>query len=43
MSNKYNIVNSAMESSFALPPLDLPKTRSGKIMQFQHYQTDAPV
>jgi hypothetical protein len=32
-----------LETQFRLPPLSHPKTRAGKITQFKHYQTDAPV
>ncbi|MFA6571671.1 MAG: hypothetical protein WCT77_10625 [Bacteroidota bacterium] len=39
----YNPVYDAMEQCLALPPFNLPKTRASKILQFKHYQTDAPV
>lgn len=33
----------SMEVNYNFPPLSLPKSRASKILQFKHYQTDAPV
>ncbi len=33
----------SMESYAAFPPMNLPKSRASKILQFKHYQTDAPI
>lgn len=42
-SNEYCNADAVMENYLVKQPYNLPKTRASKIIQFKHYQTDAPV
>lgn len=42
-SNKYCTNHQQMEIYYQRPFYNAPKTRASKIIQFKHYQTDAPI
>ncbi len=42
-SNEYSCLDAELENYMAKQSINLPKTRASKIIQFKHYQTDAPV
>jgi hypothetical protein len=41
--NKYEIYIASVQGQKIFPKINLPKTRASKILQFKHYQTDAPI
>ncbi|MCX8055641.1 MAG: hypothetical protein N3A67_08260 [Ignavibacteria bacterium] len=43
LNNSYCHFSTKERRRISRPPFSLPASRAGKILQFRHYQTDAPV
>ena len=41
--SRYEKYMASVEEHAVFPKFNLPKTRASKIVQFKHYQTDAPI